>query len=95
MSNTQYDNTNTGALFKNDKEGNDKRPDYKGKIDIGGREYWLSAWVRTKKDGSGKYLSLKAEAKDQPPQTQHNQAKANAYQPPAVRDDDGNDEIPF
>jgi hypothetical protein len=23
-----YDNTNSGALFKNDKEGNEKRPDY-------------------------------------------------------------------
>ena len=56
-----YDNEKSGVLFKNDKEGNEKRPDYKGSIQIEGVEYWLSAWI---KDGKrGKFLSLKAEAK--------------------------------
>ena len=93
--NQQYDNTNSGALFKNDKEGNEKRPDYKGKIDITGTEYRLSAWIRTKKDGSGgKFMSLKAEPLERPQQpTQHEQAKVNAYQPQPQ--DDDNDEIPF
>lgn len=55
-----YDNTNTGVLFKNNQEGNASRPWYKGKINIEGREYELAAWVReSKKDGS-KFLSLKA-----------------------------------
>lgn len=67
----EYDNTNTGVLFKNNQEGNPSRPWYKGKINIEGSEYELAAWVReSKKDGS-KFLSLKAtpaqarEARDQ------------------------------
>jgi hypothetical protein len=56
-----YDNTNTGLLFKNDKQGHDNWPDYQGKIDVDGTEYWLSAWI---KDGkNGKYMSLAVKAK--------------------------------
>lgn len=88
---SEYDNTNTGILFKNDKDGNEKRPDYKGSINIEGKEYKLSAWIRTKKDGSGKFMSMKAEAKDQ--QTAPPKQK-EAEVAPAVEDDD-TDEIPF
>ena len=92
--NQQYDNTNTGALFKNDKGDNEKRPDYKGSVNIDGSDYWLSAWIKTKKDGSGKFMSLKAERKEQQhaPQNQHNAAKVNAYQPEPY---DDTEEIPF
>jgi len=48
---------NTGALFKNDKQGNDRRPDYTGTCAIGGDEYRISAWINTSKNGS-KYMSL-------------------------------------
>lgn len=41
-----FDNTNTFALFRNDKEGNEKRPDRTGYINIDGKEYWLSGWNR-------------------------------------------------
>ena len=54
----EYDKTNTGTLNKNDKGDNEKRPDYKGKIDIEGTLYWLSGWIREGNDG--KFLSLKA-----------------------------------
>lgn len=54
---SEYDNTNSGALFKNDKDGNEKRPDYTGKLDVEGKEYRLAAWIR---DGRrGKFMSLK------------------------------------
>lgn len=61
-----YDNNNTGALFKNDKDGNEKRPDYRGSAEVNGVQYWVSAWIRDKKDGSGKFMSLAFEAKDKP-----------------------------
>lgn len=65
----QYDNTNSGILTRNDKGDNEKRPDYKGSININGQEYWLSAWIRTGGEGSKlagqKYMSLKAELKEQ------------------------------
>lgn len=60
----QYDNTNSGALFKNDRKENSNHPDYKGNINVDGREFWLSAWVR-EKDGK-KYFRLALTPKDQP-----------------------------
>jgi uncharacterized protein (DUF736 family) len=49
----QYDNTNTFALFKNDKGDNEKRPDYTGTITLeGGKEMRLSAWIRESKAGN-------------------------------------------
>lgn len=51
-----YDNTNTGAIFKNDKKS-DNHPDYKGKINVKGEEFEIALWV---KDGkNGKFFSAK------------------------------------
>lgn len=54
----QYDNTNSGVLFKNQSE-NEKAPAYKGKINVGGKDYELAAWIREGK--SGKFMSLKVQ----------------------------------
>lgn len=62
----EFDNTNSGALFKNEKEGNPKRPDYRGSLNVNGDEYWLSAWLQEAKHGkhAGKlFMSLKVEPK--------------------------------
>lgn len=59
----EYDNTNTGALFKNDKKETDKHPDYKGSVNANGREYWLSAWLKTSKKGT-KFMSLSLSPKE-------------------------------
>lgn len=59
-----YDNTNSGALFKNEKRESDTHPHYKGSINIEGKEYWINSWVNTSKAGAN-YLSLKATPKDQ------------------------------
>ena len=56
----EYDDTNTLVLFSNDKEGNDKRPDFKGKINVGGKEYSLSVWKNTSAAGKS-YLKGKVE----------------------------------
>jgi len=60
---SQYDNNLTGVLFKKDKGGNEKRPDYKGSAEIEGVQYWVSAWVRD--TAKGKCLSMKYERKEQ------------------------------
>ena len=59
-----YDNTNSGSLFKNDKKETESQPVYKGSINIEGVDYWLSAWLNTSKQGV-KYMSLKATPKEQ------------------------------
>lgn len=56
----EYDNTNTGVLFKNESD-NEKAPVYKGKINVDGKEYELAAWIREAKSGKGKFLSLKVQ----------------------------------
>jgi hypothetical protein len=66
---TTYDNTNSGLLAKNDKQGNESRPDYRGSINVEGREFWLSAWLKTGREGTKlagqKYMSLSVKPKDE------------------------------
>lgn len=57
---SEYDNTNRGALFKNDKTGgNPNWPDYRGQINVGGEEFWLDAWIKDGKKGKFMSLSIK------------------------------------
>ena len=67
---SDYDNTNSGALFKNNtKEEGDNRPDMTGGVDVEGKEYRVSAWSNTSKNGM-KYLSLKVSEKQEGQQMQ-------------------------
>lgn len=59
----EYDNTNRGSLFKNDRKDDAKFPDYKGSINVEGTEYWLSAWIKVSKDGN-KFMSLSLKNKN-------------------------------
>ena len=45
MSETTYDNTNRGATWENRDKKEPKHPDYKGSINVDGKDYWLSTWV--------------------------------------------------
>jgi uncharacterized protein (DUF736 family) len=47
---------NTGAIFKNDKKTADNQPDYRGKINVEGKELEISLWVKTAQSGV-KYMS--------------------------------------
>ena len=79
-----YDNTNRGALFKNDRKESDKHPDYKGTINVAEDDYWLSAWL--KKDKNGKtYMSLSVQPK----------TPAQAEQPEKPAAVEFDDDIPF
>lgn len=62
----EYDNSNRGVLFINDKKSGKSHPDYKGNFtDSDGNEFWLSAWKKTSKDGNTKFLSISATAKEE------------------------------
>ena len=54
----EYDNTNSGALFKNNQKEKDTQPDMSGVLNVEGTEYRVAAWSNESKKGA-KYLSLK------------------------------------
>jgi uncharacterized protein (DUF736 family) len=61
---SDYDNTNSGALFANADRKTDKHPNARGTLNVEGREYWISAWTKTSKKGE-KYQSLSVQPKEQ------------------------------
>lgn len=84
-----YDNRNKGVLFKNDKDGNERRPDYRGSINVNGQDFDLSAWIKSSKKGD-KYMSLSVQPKRAPVQ----QVREGIAQESRGRQD-FNDDIPF
>jgi len=82
----EYDNNNTFALFKNDKQGNEKRPDYTGTITVNGEEMRMSAWIRESKTGN-KYMSGQIQPKREATPADTRQA------PPSL--DDFEDDLAF
>jgi hypothetical protein len=61
----EYDNTNSGTLFRNDRRTNDRQPTHTGSINVEGKDYWLSAWVKESKKNPGqKFFSLALTAKE-------------------------------
>ena len=48
--------TNTGAIFKNDKKTAETHPDYKGKVNVNGKEMEVALWLKESKTGI-KYFS--------------------------------------
>lgn len=61
-----YDNTNTGTLWKNDKGGNERRPDRTGTINVDGVYYNVSGWLKKTKDGR-QFLSMQIQKRDKQP----------------------------
>lgn len=61
---TDFDRTNTGALFKNDEKQNDRSPDYSGNMNVDGVEFFFDAWIKTAKTGR-KFLSCRVKPKQQ------------------------------
>lgn len=61
----EYDNTNSGALFLNERKTKDTQPTFTGSINVNGTDYWLSAWPKHTKDGK-KFMSLAVKRKDVP-----------------------------
>jgi hypothetical protein len=62
-----YDNTNKGALYRNERRTQDNHPEYTGSINVEGKEYWLSAWIKEIQKGENKgkkYFSMTVKPKD-------------------------------
>ena len=79
----QYDDTNKGVLFKNDKKGNEKAPDYTGKMNVNGKEMRLAAWIR--EGAKGKFMSLSL--------SEQQEKKPSKTEPSKIEDMD--EDVPF
>lgn len=86
---SNYDNTNRGALFKNEDKSEDTDTDYNGSINVGGQEYWLNAWIKKSKAGKT-YMSLSVKPKQR--QSAPPTGGRNDPRPPR---EDYSDPIPF
>lgn len=62
----EYDNSNRGSIFKNDKKEEEKHPDMTGSLNVNGTDYWISAWKKTSKAGTS-FLSLSVRPKQETP----------------------------
>jgi len=81
-----YDETNRGAIWKNEKKETEKHPDFTGSLDVEGVGYWVSAWKR--KPGSSENapaLSFSIKLKE----------ARKAPKPEQAVEPDFDDDIPF
>lgn len=88
---------NTGAIFKNDNKKADNHPDYKGKVNVNGKEMEVALWIKTSAKGI-KFMSasfsepfVKSEL-----QIQKNEPQINSTPKPVNYVNlDANDDLPF
>ena len=83
MSDKKYENS--GILFRNDRKDGERDRDYSGSINIDGRDFWLSGWIKAGKNG--KFLSLAVKPKQDAPAPAAKAARGTA--------DEFDDAIPF
>ena len=58
----EYDNTNTGVLFRNETANEEnKQPYMTGKINVEGKELQLAGWMKESTKTGKKFLSLKVQ----------------------------------
>ena len=76
---------NSGVLFRSDKKENERAPDYKGNITVGGQDYWLSAWIKEGK--SGKFMGLAVSPKEEYKPKTSERSKATSF--------DNAEDLPF
>jgi hypothetical protein len=79
---------NSGVIFRNDKRESEKHPTHSGSATIGGREFWISAWVKEGKNG--KFFSLAFKPKNETQQRRQDQPRDDRSYADAL-----DDEIPF
>lgn len=85
-----FDNTNRGAAFRKH-NANPKAPQFSGPLNVEGKDYEISVWEKTAKNGD-EFLTFGVQPPYKKGVDSHNKAKGNGYQPQKV---DENDEIDF
>lgn len=85
----QYDNSNRGAIFKNEDKQQDNHPDYKGSLNVNGVDLWVSGWLKTSEKTGKKFMSLSVKPKDAAPVKQASKPKSSGF------DDMNDSDVPF
>lgn len=88
----QYDDTNRGALFKNERKEQESHADYRGSLNVDGTDYWVSSWIKTSKNGQ-KFMSLSVKCKDGTADRPEQKALTEVQK--HFPDAELNDEVPF
>ena len=103
----EYDNTNSGMLYQNDRKEKNSHPDFKGQCTIktpDGEliEYWVSGWEKNGKKGP--FVSLAFEPKEQKESVSSGASSsflsggaktAEAAKPKTTIQEDLSDDLPF
>ena len=92
-----FDPNMRGVLFKIDKKGNEKRPDYRGSCVINNVDMNVSGWIQTSKKTGDKFMSLKFESKGEGrlSRTGEPQRTPDKSPPQLTEDNWDDDAIPF
>ena len=61
---SDFDDTNKGVLFRKYEKESENHPDYNGQVNIEGKEYWVSGWKNTSKNGAP-YVKLLVKPKEE------------------------------
>ena len=88
---SEYDNTNKGAIWKNDNE-NPNAPQYKGNLNVGGADFNISAWRNSSDNPKAPVLRFQVQKQSDMP----NIPKPNNDRPLGDLGGDGlEDDVPF
>ena len=85
---------NTGAIFKNDKKTNENQPDYKGKVNVNGKEMEVALWLKTSAKGI-KFFSASFSEPFVKSELQNTQITGTLKQVIVKEYGDANDDLPF
>ena len=82
----EYDETNRGAIWRNDKKTRDEDADYTGSLNVDGRDHWINAWKPKRSDNpKTPVLRFSIKAKDQARRDSYERSRD--HQAPPARDD--------
>ena len=86
---------NTGAIFKNDNKKADNHPDYKGKVNVNGKEMEVALWLKTSAKGV-KFMSASfSEPYIKTNEPQNTQINGTLKQAIIHESNFDNDDLPF
>ena len=92
----KFDPNMRGVLFKNDKQNNEKRPDYRGSAVINNVDFNISAWIKVSQKSDDKYMSLKFEPKGEGRLSRTGEPQRQPTKKPEITTDNWDDlDTPF